>query len=652
MMTEKPIKVLLVEDDPDCAAIFRAKLSLTKNCQFVTSSSDSLKGAFDSLKQDDIDVVLLDLTLRDSQGIDTVVAFYKRVPHMPIIVLTALNDEKLALEAVRRGAQDYLIKGEVDNRMLERIVCYAYERKRVEEILRSQQLEQQTIFNSVPAIIMYKDSENRILRANQTAAESFGLTNELLEGKSLAELCPDEAERYHLDDLEVIETGRPKLGIIEQYQRSTGEKRWLRTDKLPYRDEKGNIVGVIVFSVDITAAKQVEDNLRQSEKRLRRQSDVLVELAKGEVLNSGELSLILKEITKADAETLEVERVTVWLYEKDYSKVYCADQYELTPDKHIGGLGLISERYPEYFESLEKNRFISVHNVHSDPRTRELAETYFYPLGITSILDAPIRLNGKTVGVLCHEHVGPARMWSVDEQHFAASMADLIALAMGSCEKKRAEERLNHLAYYDPLTDLPNRVLFIDRLNQAMISARRHQYLVAVMFLDLDHFKRIVDTLGHAVGDELLRAVATRLKKTLYDTDTLTRISGDEFTILAPDLKKTDDVIKVAEKIFNVFRAPFLISGQELYMTVSMGISIFPNDGVDSVTLLKNSDTAMYQAKEKGRNNYRLYSSAMSVKAFERLILENSLRRALEKNELKIYYQPQIDISTRSEEHT
>lgn len=213
-------------------------------------------------------------------------------------------------------------------------------------------------------------------------------------------------------------------------------------------------------------------------------------------------------------------------------------------------------------------------------------------------------------------------------------------------ERKRSEERLNQLSFYDPLTYLPNRILFIDRLRQAMMAANRYHQHVALLFLDIDRFRRINETLGYSVGDELLKAVAGRLTGNLYETDTITRIGSDEFVILLPNVVKMTHAVKVANKILGAFRLPFSIQGRELFMTCSMGISFFPNDGDDVEILLKNADKAMSLAKLRGRNNFQLYSSTMNAKTLERLELENHLRYAIERGELELFYQPQIDLKT------
>lgn len=210
-------------------------------------------------------------------------------------------------------------------------------------------------------------------------------------------------------------------------------------------------------------------------------------------------------------------------------------------------------------------------------------------------------------------------------------------------ERTYAEEQIKHLAYHDALTGLPNRLLFKDRLQVAAGLAHRSRAMLAVLFLDLDRFKSINDSLGHNAGDHLLQSVTARIHSCLRESDTVARQGGDEFTILLPSLAHSEDAARIAEKILQSIRAPFHLEGRELYITTSIGISLFPDDGADADTLIKNADTAMYQAKEQGRDNYQLFNAAINARALLRLALENDLRGALSRNEFVIYYQPIFD---------
>jgi diguanylate cyclase (GGDEF)-like protein/PAS domain S-box-containing protein len=213
-------------------------------------------------------------------------------------------------------------------------------------------------------------------------------------------------------------------------------------------------------------------------------------------------------------------------------------------------------------------------------------------------------------------------------------------------ERMQAQEKLEFMAQHDALTELPNRALLLDRLKQSIARARWHRRMVAVLFLDLDRFKTINDTLGHEAGDQLLQQLGGRFSRSVREGDTVARFGGDEFVILLDDVASDKDIGAVAQKVLDTLKAPFEIAQQHLYITASIGVSLFPNDGEDGATLLKHSDVAMYRAKEMGKNTYQFYSADMSARAFERLSLENSLRHALERHEFVLHYQPQYDVQT------
>ena len=206
--------------------------------------------------------------------------------------------------------------------------------------------------------------------------------------------------------------------------------------------------------------------------------------------------------------------------------------------------------------------------------------------------------------------------------------------------------KMRHLAQHDFLTNLPNRVLLNDRITQAIASARRSESNPVLLFLDLDKFKHINDSLGHAVGDHLLHAVSERLVQCVRTSDTVSRHGGDEFVILLADERRPQDAALAAEKILHALSMPFLIDGQQLHTSTSIGISVFPIDGMDPAALIKNADTAMYHAKERGRNNYQFFRHDMNARAVERQLIENSLRRALERHEFTLHYQPKVDLKT------
>ncbi len=215
-------------------------------------------------------------------------------------------------------------------------------------------------------------------------------------------------------------------------------------------------------------------------------------------------------------------------------------------------------------------------------------------------------------------------------------------------ERKRAESVIQQLAYYDTLTGLPNRTLCQDRLRQAIAQAHRERRLVGVLFLDLDRFKSVNDTLGHLYGDRVLKMVADRLCRVVRESDTVARLGGDEFVVILTAVNHTDDINEMAGRILADLAVPLQLDANELFTTGSIGVAIYPMDGDDEQTLMKNADIAMYKAKELDKNNYQFFCKEMNVKIVERLMLEASLRRALARSEFSLVYQPQIDINTGS----
>jgi diguanylate cyclase (GGDEF)-like protein/PAS domain S-box-containing protein len=221
-----------------------------------------------------------------------------------------------------------------------------------------------------------------------------------------------------------------------------------------------------------------------------------------------------------------------------------------------------------------------------------------------------------------------------------------LATAFDITERKRAEKQIKTLAYHDALTELPNRLLFNDRLSLALAQAHRYKQKLAVLFLDLDHFKVINDSLGHGVGDRVLKETAARLQSCVREVDTVARVGGDEFILLLVGLHRPVEAARVAEKILHALRQPVNLEGQDLFANASMGIAVYPDDGPDVDTLVKNADVAMYRAKEHGRDRYLLYTPSLQTRALERLDRENRLRRAVAHQELRVHYQPLLDLKT------
>ncbi len=247
------------------------------------------------------------------------------------------------------------------------------------------------------------------------------------------------------------------------------------------------------------------------------------------------------------------------------------------------------------------------------------------------------------------------------EARVAPSAADtVISIVRDITAQKSDEEQIRRLAYFDPLTGMPNRLHFLEYVDRELLRARHANRQLALMFLDLDGFKRINDTLGHSVGDALLQAVAQRLKDKLRPSDIVARtgldemalhfarLGGDEFTVVLPDLLDAGVVGAIAQRVLAVLQLPFHVAGQAITISASVGVAVFPEDGGDAATLLKHADTAMYHAKDQGRNNWQLYRQTLTKQAMARLSLENDLRNGLDRDELRLVYQPQVEATSGS----
>lgn len=236
-----------------------------------------------------------------------------------------------------------------------------------------------------------------------------------------------------------------------------------------------------------------------------------------------------------------------------------------------------------------------------------------------------------------------AQAWSQDDIKLAQAIGTHLYMAV---MQKRVESTIRHQASHDQLTGLPNRTLFHQRLSLALANVQRRGELLAVMFVDLDRFKLVNDTLGHAAGDQLLQSMAQRLRGCLREEDILARWAGDEFTILLTQISSTESAAKMSQRILNALKEPFQIEEQELHIQASIGIALAPYDGEEVETLIKNADTAMYRTKQQGKNNYQFYAPNMNATARERLLLENNLHKALEREEFLLHYQPQVNLAT------
>ncbi len=450
--------------------MLRNALARVKDGPFEIEHLTRLDDGLSRLQKGDVDIVLTDLTLADSAGIATFDQLYASVPHIPIMTLSAAEDEPLAIEAVARGSQGYLSKGHFSSYLVPQSLRNIIQRKAVEESMFIEKARAEITLNSISDAVIGTDMAGNVDYLNAAAEAMTGWPRAEARGRSIGEIMPliqNGTRQHKANPVELVLQQNEPISLTpgSLLLRRDGSEAAIEDSAAPIHDSGGHIRGAVIVFHDISAAK-----------------------------------------------------------------------------------------------------------------------------------------------------------------------------AMAA--------KMTHLAQHDFLTNLPNRVLLNDRIAQAIIQAERSGTQLAVLFLDLDNFKHINDSLGHAIGDKLLQSVAQRLRACVRGYDTVSRQGGDEFVILLSEGNNVEYAALTADKILVTLAQPHSVDGHELHVTTSIGISAYPADAKTAESLIKNADTAMYQAKEKGRNNYQFFKNDMNTHAVERQAIESHLRRALERHELILHYQPKVNLKT------
>jgi diguanylate cyclase (GGDEF)-like protein/PAS domain S-box-containing protein len=460
------------------------------------------------------------------------------------------------------------------------------ERLVTQEQIISSEKELRTILSSMQDTYYRTDNKGRFVKVSDSISNLLGYTPE--------EVLGTELSRYYVEH-----HGREKFikmltrqgGALQNYEaqlrHKNGSTVWVSTNAQYYRDSNGHILGVEGTTRNVTDRKAAEDETYKLSSALQQTADAVMITDRDGIIEY--VNPAFETVTGFSSQEALGNKPDIVKSEKQGKEFYI----------RLWETILSGESFSEVFVNRKKDRTL-----------------YYESKTITPLKDSAGNIT-----------------------HFVATGKDIT-------EQMQTQQKLQHMAHHDALTGLPNRVLFLDRVKQALARARWHGRIVAVLFLDLDRFKPINDSYGHEYGDELLRWVGKRLKSGLREGDTVARFGGDEFVILLDDIASEKDVTQLAQKILDLLGPPFSINEQDVHISASIGVSMYPDDGEDSQTLLRNADIAMYRAKDFGKNNFKFYSDEMSVRAFERLTLENSLRHALDREEFRLYYQPQINIDS------
>jgi len=559
------------------------------------------------------------------------------------------------------------------------------ESRRAADALARLLRELSTILDTAPVGIAH--TRNRVLaRCNRKLEELFGYGPGELADQSSAALFPDQeafeafgavafpalqrGEPYEAELLHQRRDGTPVLchlsgraidpsdlsqGLIWIVQDVTAQHA-AQDELVRTRDELERRVAErtrdlaaknVQLEGEIAERRQAEEALRTRGERLLYHRNQLLALARRD---RSDLEQSLREILAVTCSTLRLERVSYWRMLPDGRGSRCEVVHRpgggADPAPVVDTIA--ATEHLAYFGAIVANEIVAAEDAESHPATRSLGPVYLRPLGIVAMLVAPVWLDGNAVGMVCGEVTRWTRTWQPEEIDFASGIATMIALAIEASQRRDAEGKLLRLAHYDSLTGLPNRILLGDRLRQALAFAARHRTRVALMFLDLDRFKTINDSLGHYVGDQVLKEIAARLTRTLRAGDTVARLGGDEFVVVLQEVQEPAHAATVAQSLLRELTPPCFVDGRELHVSASVGITLYPDDGHDADALMKNADVAMYHVKDSGRNGYQFFAVTMNQQANRRLTIENDLRLAIRRGELVLHYQPQIDLGRRA----
>lgn len=577
-MNNVQTRVLLIEDDPAGAKLIQEALASKTGSSFHIEWVTQIFDACDRLGREIFDVVLLDLALPDSHGAEAFGLVFQAAPNSLILVMNTESNEETARQAVQLGAYDYFAKDRVDAHWLPRTLRYAIEHKAAQHALQTSEMRFRAMSDASPLGIFVSDAQGGCVYTNAAYHKISGLAFEQALGTkwSLA-VHPDDRRRV-LD--EWLEAARGRIAFQTEFRflREDGSVVWVRLSSAVMQDGMA-AHGHVQTVEDISERKSAEFVLQAAEDALFEEK----ERAQVTLNSIGDAVLATDIHGNVTYLNQVAETMTGWSCEE-------ANGHLLS----------------QVFKIIHG----TTRQATTNPAQRAIKEDRTVGLASDCVL---LRRDGTESAI--EDSAAPI--------HNRDGRVSGAVIVFRDVSASRAMTlKMTHLAQHDFLTDLPNRVLLTERLSQAVKLARRHSKQVALLFLDLDYFKEINDSLGHAIGDKLLQSVANRLVSCVRATDTVCRQGGDEFVILLAEIEQVQDATVIAEKVLAAFAAPHIIAGHALHATLSIGISIYPDDGVNVDSVMQYADTAMYYAKVSGRNNYQFYRADMSTHTDRRILAD------------------------------
>ncbi len=589
-------KILIVEDEGIIAMDIRNQLegfgyevvgTAFSGGQAITLATEHLP-----------DLVIMDIVLKGQMDGISAAQCISDSLHIPVIFLTAYSDMATLTRAKATGAYGYLVKPFRPDELHASIEVALYKHQLESKLKESEQWFAKTL-HCISDAVVATDVEGKIEFMNPVAEEVTGWRLTDAKGATVSKVITflDEAKRLNIDNpiLEALDrqaVSSPSLATL--LVSKSGAERPIDDGAAPIIDDNGKLLGAVLVFRDISARRKIENLLRESEERFHSAFDQ---------------AAIGMALVAIDGRFLQVNNSLCAIFGYTRQELLSASLKTLTHQKD-------HDRVLEYH----------LHQLLSDELPAFQVEVECFH-----------KIIGKMVWTLLSASL--VRDISGNPQYFIFQIQDIT-------DRKYAEQQLVYVANHDPLTGLLNRLQFHNRLTQTLAAAHRFNTKLAVMFLDLDRFKLINDTLGHRLGDLLLQQVSERLKASVRSNDLLARLGGDEFIVLLSHIELIDDVARIAQKVIDTLSEPFTVEGHDIVITASVGISVYPDDGDDSQNLLMNADSAMYLAKDHGKNNYQFYTAEMTARSLERMTIERGLRHALKNFQLRVHYQPQINAAS------